>query len=122
MKKQLQQRTREWMQLERKTLEQRRQADDFYEQNLLRLIEEDFLERNRNKLYEQAEYFVMSVGTSYEPIVLNLILFRPRHILFLYTEKTGQILNAVEVVEQKITEGKYSFVLIPLIFQYCMIF
>lgn len=50
MKKQLQQRTREWMQLERKTLEQRRQADDFYEQNLLRLIEEDFLERNRNKL------------------------------------------------------------------------
>ena len=69
MKKQLQQRIREWMQLERKTLEQRRQADDFYEQNLLRLIEEDFLERNRNKLYEQAEYFVMSVGTSYEPIV-----------------------------------------------------
>lgn len=95
MKEQLQQKTQEWMQLERKTLEQRKRADEFYEKNLMRLIEEDFLEKNCNKLYEQAEYFVVSVGTSYEPIVLNLRLFNPKHILFLYTEKTGLTLNKI---------------------------
>ena len=95
MKEQLQKKTQEWMQLERKTLEQRKRADEFYEKNLMRLIEEDFLEKNCNKLYEQAEYFVVSVGTSYEPIVLNLRLFNPKHILFLYTEKTGLTLNKI---------------------------
>ena len=73
MKKDLKEFTQEWMQLERKTLEQRRQADEFYESNLMALIEEDFIERNQEKVCEKAEYIVISVGTSYEPIVLNFI-------------------------------------------------
>ncbi len=35
--------TQEWKQLERKTLEQRKIADEFYERNLMKLIEEDFI-------------------------------------------------------------------------------
>lgn len=95
MKKALKEITQEWMQLERKTLEQRKQADEFYENKLMALIEEDFIERNQEKVYEKAEYFVISVGTSYEPIVLNIKLFSPKRILFLYTEQTEKTLNKI---------------------------
>lgn len=95
MSKQLQEKTQEWMELERKTLEQRKLAEEFYDKNLMRLIKEDFLERNHQKLYEQAEYFIVSVGTSYEPVILNLSLFHPRHVLFLYTKKTEHVLNKI---------------------------
>ena len=60
MKKDLKEFTQEWMQLERKTLEQRRQADEFYESNLMALIEEDFIKRNQEKVCEKAEYIVIS--------------------------------------------------------------
>lgn len=95
MKKDLIKMTQEWMRLERKTLEQRKQADEFYENNMMKLIEDDFIERNQEKIFEKAEYFVISVGTSYEPIVLNIKLFSPKKILFLYTEQTGKTLNKI---------------------------
>lgn len=95
MNKDLIKMTEEWMQLERKTLEQRKQADEFYENNMMELIEGDFIERNQEKIFEKAEYFVISVGTSYEPIVLNIKLFAPKKILFLYTEQTGKTLNKI---------------------------
>ena len=57
--------TKKWMELERKTLQQRKEAELFYEKYLIKLIEEDFIERNQGKIYEDVEYFVVSVGTSY---------------------------------------------------------
>ena len=49
----LKKKTEEWMQLERKTLEQRREADIFYQQNLMSLIEKDYQKRNKGKLFEK---------------------------------------------------------------------
>lgn len=95
MKKNLMETTQEWMRLERKTLEQRRQADEFYDDMLLPLVEKDYLKRNQGKVYEKAECFIASVGTSYEPIVLNVKLFSPEKILFLYTEQTECTLNKI---------------------------
>lgn len=95
MKKNLMEATQEWMRLERKTLEQRRQADEFYDDMLLPLVEKDYLKRNQGKVYEKAECFIASVGTSYEPIVLNVKLFSPEKILFLHTEQTESTLNKI---------------------------
>lgn len=95
MKKELSQLTRKWMQMARETAEQRKQADEFYETNMMQLIEEDFVERNREKVFEKVEYLVASVGMSYEPIVLDIKLFAPKRILFLYTEQTEKILNKI---------------------------
>lgn len=81
--------------MERKTPEQRRQADEFYENKLMALIEAEFIKKNKKQVYEKAEYFVISVGTSCEPIELNLRLFSPKRILFLYTEQTEKILNKI---------------------------
>lgn len=74
--------TEKWMQLERKTIKQREAAEQFYEKNLMNLIESDFVERNKDKVYEQVEYLIMSVGTSYEPLVLNICLLQPDKIFF----------------------------------------
>ena len=65
MKKELSQLTRKWMQMARETAEQRKQADEFYETNMMQLIEEDFVERNREKVFEKVEYLVASVGRKY---------------------------------------------------------
>lgn len=59
------------------------------------LIEADYIERNKASVGEKAKYFITSVGTSYEPIVLNIKLFDPDRILFLYTKKTEDTLNQI---------------------------
>lgn len=95
MNQELEKKTQEWMKLERKTMRQRANADAFYEKNLMRLIKEEYITRNKEKLYEEVDYLVVSVGTSYEPIVLNISLLQPKQILFLYSEKTKKYLNKI---------------------------
>lgn len=95
MNEELEKKTQEWMKLERKTMRQRANADAFYEKNLMRLIKEEYVSRNQDKLYEEADYLIVSVGTSYEPIVLNISLLKPKQILFLYSEKTKKYLNKI---------------------------
>lgn len=74
--------TQEWMQLERKTFEQRKLAEEFYDANLMTLIKDDYVKRNRSKVFEKVDYLVVSVGTSYEPIVLNITLLHPKRYFF----------------------------------------
>lgn len=87
--------TEKWKSLERKTVKQREKAENFYETKLMKLIEEEFIANNGSKVYEKVEYLIMSVGTSYEPLVLDIQLMQPRRILFLYTEKTEYVLNKI---------------------------
>lgn len=87
--------TEKWKALERKTEKQREKAENFYETKLMKLIEEEFIANNQDKLYEKIEYLIMSVGTSYEPLVLDIQLLQPRRILFLYTKKTESVLNKI---------------------------
>lgn len=95
MKKELLEKTEEWKALERKTDEQRKIAETFYEQELMRLIVDTFIENNQGNLFEEVDYLVMSVGTSYEPLVLNILLTRPKKVLFLYTEETEGVLEKI---------------------------
>ena len=95
MKKTLQKKTEEWMKLERRTLEQRKKAEEYYEHELMSDITAEYLRNNKHMLTEEVKYLIMSVGTSYEPIVLNISLLQPERILFLYTEKSEQILDKV---------------------------
>ena len=83
--------TEQWMQLERKTFEQRKKAALFYDEYLMKLIEEEYIRNNKDMIFEEVEYMIVSVGTSYEPIVLNIQLLKPKKILFLYTEKSHSV-------------------------------
>ncbi len=95
MKNELKKITEEWMQLERKTLEQRKVAELFYDEKLMKLIEKEFIKKNKEKATEPVEYLVISVGTSYEPLVLSIRIFKPKKILFLYTTITEKILDKI---------------------------
>lgn len=50
MNKELQKMTKEWMKLERKTLEQRLEADRYYDEHLMNLIKEDYIARNSREI------------------------------------------------------------------------
>ncbi len=91
----LREKTQEWMQLERKTIEQRKLAETFYDENLMDLIVEDFVERNQAQVFEEVKELVVSVGTSYEPIVLSIKLFKPERILFLCTKTSEVVLEKI---------------------------
>lgn len=91
MNKELELKTQEWMKLERKTMKQRADADVFYEKKLMRLIVDEYIERNQGKVFETVDYLVVSVGTSYEPIVLNISLLKPKQILFYIQKKQNNI-------------------------------
>mgnify|MGYP002512755518 CR=1 FL=1 len=83
-----------WKQLERKTAEQRQKAENYYESTLMEPIIQAFVENNREQA-EPVECLILSVGTSYEPLVLDIKLLSPRRILFLYTEKSERYLDKV---------------------------
>lgn len=93
--KSLQELTEIWMAMERKTFQQREKAEKFYEQNMMRLIAEDYRNRNGDMVFEKVDYLILSVGTSYEPLILNISLLNPKRILFLYTDATKYILEKI---------------------------
>lgn len=88
-------RTEEWMNLERTTFAQRAIADEFYEKKLMKLIVKEFVKNNKSKVIKPVKDMILSVGTSYEPLVLSISLFKPERILFLYTDKSLEFLEKV---------------------------
>ncbi len=94
-RKLLDEKTAQWMSLERKTLEQRKAADDFYDTEMMSLIGESFTEHNKGLVSEQVDHLMVSVGTFYAPAVLTFKLLRPSHICFLYTQASSAALDKV---------------------------
>lgn len=87
--------TEKWKRMERKTFEQREKAEEYYEKNLMKPIEQNFVARNKDRITQKVDYLLLSVGTSYEPLVLTISLMQPKHILFLYTELTNKYLSKI---------------------------
>ena len=56
-------------QLEQKTEGQRKETKNYQASNLMELTAEAFIKNNRDKVYQNVKYLIMSVGTSYEPLV-----------------------------------------------------
>lgn len=94
-KKSLTELAEHWKQLARKTAEQRKKAEDYYENILMEPIVETFIRNNRAQVTESVECLILSVGTSYEPLVLDIMLLEPRRVLFLYTEISERYLAKV---------------------------
>ncbi|WP_058485143.1 TIGR02710 family CRISPR-associated CARF protein [Defluviitalea phaphyphila] len=92
--REIQQKTSIWMSMERATKEQRDRAEKYYEKELMPLIIESFINRGKN-IINKPEYMILSVGTSYEPLVLSLKLLNPNKVLFLYTEKTEEKIDKI---------------------------
>lgn len=94
-KKSLTELAEHWKQLERKTAEQRKEADAYYEHILMEPIVQTFIQNNHVQVTESVECLILSVGTSYEPLVLDIMLLEPQRVLFLYTEISERYLAKV---------------------------
>lgn len=100
-----------WMSMERKTFEQRRQAEAYYDENLMQPIVDCYIRQNADLVFEPVDYLILSVGTSYEPLLLNISLLKPKRILFLYTQDTEKIINKiVNFLHLQVTEYEKSIV------------
>ncbi len=67
----------------------------YYENTLMEPIAQTFVEQNRELVTEPVECLILSVGTSYEPLVLDIRLLEPHRVLFLYTEISERYLDKV---------------------------
>lgn len=61
-KKSLSELAEHWKQLARKTAEQRKKAEDYYENILMEPIVETFIRNNRTQVTESVECLILSVG------------------------------------------------------------
>ncbi|MCD7866788.1 MAG: TIGR02710 family CRISPR-associated CARF protein [Clostridiales bacterium] len=100
-----------WMSMERKTKVQREMADKYYEEHLMRPIVDHYIEKNADMVFEEVDYLILSVGTSYEPLILNIALLKPKRILFLYTPNTESVISKiVNYLNIQVTEYEKSIV------------
>ncbi len=89
------QKTATWMGMERATEKERILSDKYYDENLMPLIIEEFIQKSKDQVNTNPEYMIISVGTSYEPITLSIKLLNPKKVLFLYTDQTIEILDKI---------------------------
>lgn len=61
------------------------ERERFYEEKILPLSREVFLEKYQGETFE---YLILSVGESIEPIVLSISLLKPSHVLFICTDRS----------------------------------
>ncbi len=82
-----------WREMDRSTEEHRMLAEEYYKTKLMPLIIDYFLEENF--VQEECDAMVLTLGTSYEPLVLSISALRPKKVLILYTNKSFHLLDDV---------------------------
>ena len=82
-----------WQAMHRSNEEERTAAEEYYKSELMPIIIEYFLQGNRAE--SNCDAMVLTLGTSYEPIVLSILALKPKKVLILYTEKSFKLLDDV---------------------------
>ncbi|UWV47669.1 TIGR02710 family CRISPR-associated CARF protein [Acetivibrio thermocellus] len=59
------------------------------------LIIEYFIQENTKKISGNCDAMVLTLGTSYEPLVLSISVLKPEKVLILYTDKSHHLLDDV---------------------------
>lgn len=82
-----------WKNMDRSDEEHRKKAEDYYKKELMPVITEHFIQEN--KIEDECEALVLTLGMSYEPLVLSILAFMPKKVLILYTDKSYRLLDDV---------------------------
>ncbi|MBO8169044.1 MAG: TIGR02710 family CRISPR-associated protein [Thermoanaerobacteraceae bacterium] len=91
----LEEKTRKWSAFPRTTEEERNAAEEYYEQEIMPLLRELFVKREASKLGNRYEALILSLGTSWQPLVLSISAINPKKVLILYTEESRPLLDKV---------------------------
>ncbi|MFU0784662.1 TIGR02710 family CRISPR-associated CARF protein [Clostridium sp.] len=83
-----------WKNMNRTTNADRIEAEKYYTNNLMPIIKKLFVKKY--SLNTKCPGLILTLGTSYEPIVLSISALNPEKILILYTPRSKELLDSVQ--------------------------
>jgi len=84
-----------WREMDRSSEKLRIASEEYYKKELMPLIIEYFIQENAKKISGSCDAMVLTLGTSYEPLVLSISVLKPEKVLILYTDKSHHLLDDV---------------------------
>lgn len=84
-----------WQNLPRTTAEERNQAEDYYCQEIMPLLIDIFAAKEQSKVQKHYDGMILSLGTSFEPLVLSIMTLQPDKVCFLCTDASRKYLDPV---------------------------
>ena len=82
-----------WQSLPRNNQEELAVADGFFDQELMPLSLELFLEKQASKVKQDYYGMMLPLGTSWQPLALSIALLKPKKILVMFTQDTYPLLE-----------------------------
>ena len=82
-----------WQSLPRNNQEELAVADGFFDQALMPLSLELFLEKQASKVKQDYYGMMLTLGTSWQPLALSIALLKPKKILVMCTQDTYPLLE-----------------------------
>jgi CRISPR-associated protein (TIGR02710 family) len=95
MKDDLNKLTENWIKLGRSSKSEREYAEDYYDKEIMPSLINQFVEKEKSKILEKSNVMIVSVGTSYQPIVLSISTVKPNKVLFLYTDESEKEIDKI---------------------------
>jgi len=85
----------QWEKMPRGSQEERNAVEQFYREKIMPLLVETFVARERPKITKKYDGLILSLGESYQPLVLSIATLKPKRVFFLVTEKSRRYLDVV---------------------------
>lgn len=109
MEKGLKYKSEEWKALPRNNAYEINCADQFYDKYILPLVTEKFLAQYNDETEHNLMY--VTVGTSWQPIALSIMLHKPKHVVFLCTDNVrDEVDKALAYLENAVMEYEIHIV------------
>lgn len=83
---------KQWQSLPRNNAAELQVADDFYDNELMPLALQLFLDRQKEKITKTYFGMILTLGTSWQPLALSIALLKPKKILIMCTQETFPLL------------------------------
>lgn len=94
-----------WQNMDRSTEIQRDIAEEYYKKELMPILIKYFLQVN--KIEDKCNALILTLGTSYEPLVFSILTLKPERVLILYTDESVKFLD--DVIEfTKLKPSQYT--------------
>lgn len=84
-----------WHDWPRSSEEERNKAEDYYCREIMPLLIDVFVAKERPKVKKQYDGMILSLGMSFEPLVLSVMVVKPKKVCFLCTEDSRKYLDPV---------------------------
>lgn len=89
-------RVEKWKNMDRTTDEKKEEAFNFYDKKVFPLVKKIFLSKQENRVKQEYDALILTVGMSPEPLILSIRATKPKRVGLLYTEQTEKYLPRIQ--------------------------